>query len=246
VLGVGGYRSVLKLHEPAVRAHAATLRLATVQGGDTWWTLAERLSVPVVELRLHNPFLAARPLRAGQAVVYPQVPRDDLFAGSDGHREYVSRLGDNYLKLAFVLGITPDLFRQTNALWRLEPLLPGSTLVIPPDPAVAYTVHRVEAGESLATIASAARVDPWWIVRDNYLWSQQVREGMNLRIRSGAPAVAATARPALPIVHRVQRGETLTAIARRYGTTVGAIQAANQLGRRTRILVGQRLSVPRR
>ena len=45
-------------------------------------------------------------------------------------------------------------------------------------------------------------------------------------------------------LHRVTRGENLAVIARRYGTTVSAIQAANELGRRTLINIGQQLRIP--
>lgn len=44
----------------------------------------------------------------------------------------------------------------------------------------------------------------------------------------------------------VSRGENLTAIARRYGTTIAAVQGANSLGRRTVIRIGQRLRIPTR
>jgi membrane-bound lytic murein transglycosylase D len=44
--------------------------------------------------------------------------------------------------------------------------------------------------------------------------------------------------------HRVRRGETLSKIARKYGTSVQAIVDANRLGSRNRVVVGQRLVVP--
>jgi membrane-bound lytic murein transglycosylase D len=44
--------------------------------------------------------------------------------------------------------------------------------------------------------------------------------------------------------HAVRRGDTLGLIARRYGTTVRAIQDANRLGRSTTIHVGQALVIP--
>jgi LysM repeat protein len=46
-----------------------------------------------------------------------------------------------------------------------------------------------------------------------------------------------------PVVHVVQRGDTLYALARHYGTTVDAIMTANNL-RSTTIYVGQRLTIP--
>jgi len=48
-----------------------------------------------------------------------------------------------------------------------------------------------------------------------------------------------------PIVHVVQPGENLFRIARRYGTTVDAIVAANGLTNRRLIHAGQRLVIPR-
>ena len=46
------------------------------------------------------------------------------------------------------------------------------------------------------------------------------------------------------VTHRVRRGETLSHIARRYGTSVGAIMRFNNLRSANRIWPGQRLKVP--
>ncbi|HEX3014833.1 MAG TPA: LysM domain-containing protein [Desulfobacteria bacterium] len=47
-----------------------------------------------------------------------------------------------------------------------------------------------------------------------------------------------------PVVHFVRRGETLSIIARKYGTTVHAIMAANNLRNPHVIYPGQRLIIP--
>ena len=60
---------------------------------------------------------------------------------------------------------------------------------------------------------------------------------MTLRVRKAPP------KPTY-LVHRVTSGENLGVIARRYGTTVRAIQSANTLGRGTLIRIGQRLRIP--
>jgi len=49
---------------------------------------------------------------------------------------------------------------------------------------------------------------------------------------------------ALAQIHIVQPGETLTRIASRYGTTISAIVAANDLADPSLILAGQRLAIP--
>ena len=57
-----------------------------------------------------------------------------------------------------------------------------------------------------------------------------------------------TREPAEPefTAHTVRRGENLTIIANRYGTSIRAIQEANNMGNRTVIRVGQQLLVPTR
>ncbi|MDQ7005605.1 MAG: LysM peptidoglycan-binding domain-containing protein [Acidobacteriota bacterium] len=46
-------------------------------------------------------------------------------------------------------------------------------------------------------------------------------------------------------LHRVRRGDTLSTLARRYGTSVRAIQLANGMGRRTLLSIGRVLEIPR-
>ena len=58
-----------------------------------------------------------------------------------------------------------------------------------------------------------------------------------------ATAVVVPADPAADRVHRVARGDTLSALARRYGVSVGALVAANDLGS-DRLRPGQRLVIP--
>jgi len=246
VLGVGTYRSVLKMYEPFVREYAAELRLATSQAGDTWWSLSRRLEVPVIQLRLFNPFLSDQRLKqARHLIAYPRQPRPDLFdVTEDGRLQYPARIGDNYFNLAFAFGADLDQLRTSNELWRLQTLPPGMVLTIPFDRADALTEHHVREGEDLVMVAARLRADPWHLLRDNNLWDQDVRAGMVIRVRSPSPTVRPAPTRPMYRIHRVSRGENLTAIARRYGTSVVTIQRANSLGRRTVIRIGQRLRIP--
>jgi membrane-bound lytic murein transglycosylase D len=136
-----------------------------------------------------------------------------------------------------------DELRSANELWRLQPLRPDMVLTIPFDSTATLTEHRVRVGEDLVMIAARLQTDPWQLVRDNNLWDQDVRAGMVIRVRSTAPPIPVSSRPTHRL-HRVGRGENLTVIARRYGTTIAALQRANALGRRTIIRIGQRLRIP--
>ena len=240
VLGVGHYRNVLKLFESSLRHHAGQLSLETVREGDDWWTLSERTGVSVLQLRLHNPFLANRALRVGRRIAYPPAPRTDLFARVGDDLEYRTRHGDNYFNLAFILDVGVDALREANGLWRLQTLPAGQLLRIPLTWTGKFIEHRVQAGEDLRTVAEQLKSNPWRIIRDNTLfWDEQLSAGMMLKVRPAPP------RPTY-VTHRVSSGDTLWALARRYGTTIRAIQAANNLGRRTTIRIGQTLRIPTR
>ena len=98
--------------------------------------------------------------------------------------------------------------------------------------------YVVQPGDTLKTIADERNSEPWRIIRDNYLFdSQSISTGILLKVRPKTPQPTYT-------THRVVRGDTLAALARRYSTTVQSIQAANQLGRNTTIRIGQQLRIP--
>ena len=237
VLGVGHYRTLLKMHEDELREHASGLLLYRAQEGDDWWAVAERLAIPLVQLRLHNPYIGHRSLRPGYLVAYPPAPRNDLFESREGAVFYRSRKGDNYFNVAFAFEIELDDLREANELWHLQTLPPGMLLKIPLDWEGEHVVHRVESGQTIADVAEALETSPWRVIRDNGIWTETIRPGMVLRVRPEAQE------PEF-LRHRVRAGDTLIALASRYGTSVRVIQEANQLGNRTLIRIGQELLIP--
>ena len=66
----------------------------------------------------------------------------------------------------------------------------------------------------------------------------------NLPTAEAEPLEEQKAEPVVTRSHRVSRGESLSTIARRHGTTVAALQRANDMGRRTSIRAGQVLRLP--
>lgn len=221
VIGVGYYRSVLKMYGPAVRAHAASLALVTSRKGDDWAALSQRLDVPALLLRLYNPFVTDGRLRRGTfQIAYPIGPAPDLFENGDGgQRRYRARIGDNYINLAFALDVDVDHLRDANELWRLQVLPADMLLTIPAAPADGAAVV-VRRPAPVVGAASDARVQ-----------------------RASAPAARPASARSTPRLHRVRRGETLSGIARRYATTVRTIQRVNQR-RDTMIRVGEWLRIP--
>ena len=238
VIQVSAYRNVLKLYETSLRHHALDIRLERVQPGDSWWSLSQRLNIPILQLRLHNPFLATRALRVGQLIAYPPAPRTDLFTDHGrGQLHYRSRHGDNYLRLAFVLEVELDTLREANGLWRLQTLPAGQLLSIPMEWTGKYNEYQVQTSDNLKQIADSMNSTPWRIIRDNGLWEQQLPPGLTLRVRPQAQ------RPTFQ-TYRVANGDSLGRIAERHRTSIRAIQSANGMGNSTMIRIGQSLRIP--
>lgn len=105
----------------------------------------------------------------------------------------------------------------------------------------AASFYVVRPGDTLSVIAARTGVPAAVIARANGIVDpNRVYAGARLRLTPAPPGPRAAAGG----VHVVRAGETLRAIARRYGTTVSALARANNIGNPNRLRVGQRLVVP--
>ncbi|GAA3944558.1 muramidase family protein [Microbacterium soli] len=115
-------------------------------------------------------------------------------------------------------------------------------------PASTVSDYVVRPGDTVSGIAIRHGLRPADVLGWNGLgWRSVIHPGQTLRLVPGAaPAAAAATSPAPPAatVHTVAPGDTVYAIARRYGTTVDAVITANGLGDSALIHPGQHLRVP--
>lgn len=105
------------------------------------------------------------------------------------------------------------------------PERPAASSVLPERPSLAAVgegrVHVVKSGENLRAVARAAGVDPVALADFNAMQpNEPLLPGQTLRIPGGDSATDVVA-------HRVQKGDSLGAIARRYGVTVGDLRRWN-------------------
>jgi spore germination protein len=103
-------------------------------------------------------------------------------------------------------------------------------------PAYGPIYHCVRYGETLFSIGRLYGVNPYAIASANYLPNPN-------RIYAGQMLLIPACRPC-PRVHIVACGETLLAIARKYGVSAWAIARANGIWNLNCIYAGQRLVIP--
>lgn len=97
--------------------------------------------------------------------------------------------------------------------------------------------YIVQSGDTLTSIAQQFNISTDAIlVRNGMTNGSYIRRGQTLIIPVGGVA--------MPLEHTVQPGESLTAIANLYSTTVEALADANNMTAATRIVPGQVLMLP--
>jgi len=113
---------------------------------------------------------------------------------------------------------------------------PGPSLAAPQEQGQTI-IYVVRPGDTLSGLAVRFRTTVADIMRLNGLTNPNlIFVGQVLRIPVGSARQ--------PFIYIVRRGDTLSAIARRFGTTVAAIVAANRIPNPNLIFVGQRLLIP--
>ena len=110
--------------------------------------------------------------------------------------------------------------------------------------------YRVASHDSLETVARRTGVSPLEIARANGLQGP-LRTGQRLVIPSAtkdsirtAPKDSIRTSPGGSTAYTVQRGETLSGIARQHGTTVTAVAQTNGIANPARIYAGQQITIP--
>lgn len=113
--------------------------------------------------------------------------------------------------------------------------------------------HKVRSGETLSKIArkygtTVKNIKKWSGIKSDRLRVGQTvivgwSNGSYVAPKSAAKSKKNTATADKSSYHKVRKGETLSTIAQRYGTTVKRIKRANNMTS-DRISVGQRLAIP--
>jgi len=159
------------------------------------------------------------------------------------------RRGENLTAIARRYGTTVSAIMRANGLRNRNFVWTGQRLRIPGSSSGTSGgggIHVVQRGQNLTAIARrygttvSAFMQANGLRNRNFVWvGQRLRiPGRSTGGSSGGGSSGGGG------VHVVQRGQNLTAIARRYRTTVSAIMRANGLTNRNFVWVGQRLRIP--
>ncbi len=125
LMGVSSYYHILAKYKSCLRKAVAGLKLNFLpvdSANNSWDAISSATGIPVLELRMFNPFLANRILKSGMVVVYPEKQigvKSGLIYRTEQDKTgvwYKVKLGDLYHHLANVFGLSYAEFRRMNHL----------------------------------------------------------------------------------------------------------------------------------
>jgi LysM repeat protein len=165
---------------------------------------------------------------------------------------HVVQPGENLYRIALRYGVTVDAIAKANGLTSTGRIYVGQRLVIPtgsspasPLPSSSGGVHVVQRGENLYRIALRYGTTVQALAAANGIVNTgRIYVGQRLVIPGSPGAPPAPAPPASGSTYTVRRGDTLSAIALRYGVSAWSIAQLNGIPNPSLIYVGQVLRIP--
>ena len=178
--------------------------------------------------------------------------------------------GESWESMAQALRLTPTVLRLYNPMLAKRFLQGGSTVAYPTEVPADLAdvgekpVYVVRIGDTPELLANVFQVDPQAFRQQHQLWYlHPLAAGKEISLPTHSAAApdrrtAVSLSPQMPsatgrgaeenesgqdLRYTVRRGDSLERIARRYGTTVRALRAANSL-RGTQINIGAVLRIP--
>ena len=233
----------------------------TVRRGDTLSTIGVRVGASVAQLRAWNGIRGST-IRIGQTLRVPGQTATRSGTASarvapPASGQYRVRSGDSLSTIAARFGVTVGELRSWNGI-RGDRIGAGQLLAVrrpagsasrPSGASAGAGRYSVRRGDTLGTIAerhgvTAAQLRAW-----NGIRGSRIYPGQELIVGNRGSSSASSATPRQPAApnpsasadrYTVRRGDTLGAIAERYGVTAANLRAWNGI-RGSRIHPGQEL-----
>ncbi len=226
-------------------------------------TVTRHLGLGQEEIRALNPALR-RPILDGRrylpkgyplrvppgsgeeiARAYAAIPSDEKSRSQQRDQWYRVRRGDTLIKIARLFGTSLNALVAVNDLRDPDRIRKGAVLAIPPARGSREQgrpgSYQVQRGDTLGKIARLFGTSVNALMAANNLRNpNHVRKGTVLTV----PSTEASIKQERPQSYRVRRGDTLTEIARLFGTSVKALMAANGLRNADHVRKGVVLAIP--
>jgi len=242
-----------------------------VQGGDTLIGTANRFGLSVTQLATYNNLSSRADLLRGQKlwlipgkvtapISTPAAPSSKPSSKSTGStKNYKVQSGDGLIALARQFNVSIDTLASLNNIRTTDSLYVGQTLKVPAS--VDFTAassntsntssstptsnYKVKSGDTLIGIANSIGVSAQQVaaVNSNFDAKARLQRGQTIKV----PVSKAEVNRQLndqPTSYKVQSGDTLTGVAKRYNIGLSDLASANGLSRTSNLILGRSITIP--
>ena len=237
----------------------------TIRRGETVSTIANKYGVSQYAVLAANNLSQRSKIYAGKQLIVP-VPLDRDYTKSSSKTYasyeadgsvYAVRAGDTMWDIARAFGTTVDALRRVNYIERGSRIYVGQKLRIPSSATKlkdknsgstpTYASNDKSSSSSSKRTYKVRSGDTLWdIARSNGTSTSHIRAmnglGRSSRIYPGQVLVVAGEDPGF-VTYKVQRGDNLSRIAKRFRTSIARIAAANGLTDLDNLQVGSVLKI---
>jgi LysM repeat protein len=238
-------------------ATAATITLAflallstgpthTVHRGETLAGIANRYGTTTAALARANGISNPNLIFAGDELTIPAGAQ-----GTGATTTYRVRAGDTLGSIAARHGTSIATLVAANGIENANLIRIGQVLKVaagtggsvsaPTAPVGGATHHVVQRGDTIGGVARRYGISQQQLIDANGLTNGMIYVGQRLLLVPAGPSSTSTGGSS---THTVSRGETLSGIAQRYGTTVRAITQANKIADPDTVRIGTVLTIP--
>lgn len=219
-----------------------------VQAGDTLSSIAARFDTTVASLVSINSIANPNLIYVGETLkIYTDKTvstRTNSFS-----KTYIVVSGDTLSSIALRFGTTVNELVQLNNITNPNLIYPGEVLKIPTNVSVKSgatsnqhsSTYVVQSGDTLSGIASKFGITVQYLARINGISNPNlIYPGEVLKIESSGVSKQEQSES---LIYTVKAGDTLSGIAKKYGTTVSNLVSLNNISNPNMIYVGEKLII---
>lgn len=217
----------------------------TIRQGDTLWSLAQRYNTTVQAILTANSGIDLNTLHVGQLVCIPSTPGLPFPEPCVNGTPYFVKSGDTFYSIARRFNVSADALLAANPGVNPDQLQVGQQVCIPTLPTPTITcpgpTYTIRPGDTLYSLAQSRGTTVQAILVANPgVNPNALQVGQILCLPSGGAVSCAGG-----TIYRIQPGDTLYGISRRFDVTVARILTANPGISTSSVLIpGQLLCVP--
>lgn len=229
-LNPNNYQNTVDIIVDTISKYLKKENTYTVKKGDSLYQIAIKYNTTVDKLKKINN-LSSNSLSIGQILKIPTQEEDD-----NNDNIYIVKKGDSLYQIAIKYNTTVDELKKINNL-SSNNLSIGKKLTIPAkkEETSEYDLYTIQKGDSLYQIAKKYNISVAELKNLNNITNNLLTIGNKLKVPKKNSEY---------IIYKVEKGDSLYQIAKKYNKTVNEIKNLNNITSNL-LSIGQELKIPR-